>query len=121
MRAARLLFDRAETLKRKFREAGLPVMESSSHIVPLMIGDAAKATAVSMRLIREYGMYATPINYPTVTARHGAPALHAGPEAHRRDDGRSGRGAGADPEPRASRGLRGPFYGIRRGYFKTTP
>jgi 5-aminolevulinate synthase len=61
-----LLFDRAETLKAKFRAAGLPVMPSSSHIVPLMIGDAARATAVSMRLIREYGMYATPINYPTV-------------------------------------------------------
>ncbi len=60
------LFDRAETLKRKFREAGLPVMDSTSHIVPLMIGDAAKATEVSMRLIREFGMYATPINYPTV-------------------------------------------------------
>ena len=60
------LFDRAETLKAKFKAAGLPVMPSSSHIVPLMIGDAAKATAVSMRLIREFGMYATPINYPTV-------------------------------------------------------
>jgi len=61
-----LLFDRAETLKAKFLAAGLPVMPSQSHIVPVMIGDAAKATAVSMRLIREYGMYATPINYPTV-------------------------------------------------------
>ncbi len=61
-----MLFNRAETLKAKFREAGLPVMDSSSHIVPLMIGDAAKATEVSMRLIREFGMYATPINYPTV-------------------------------------------------------
>lgn len=61
-----LLFDRAETLKRKFAEAGLPVMPSTSHIVPLMIGDATKATAISMRLIREFGMYATPINYPTV-------------------------------------------------------
>jgi 5-aminolevulinate synthase len=60
------LFERAETLKQKFQAAGLPVMESSSHIIPLMIGDAAKATAVSMRLIREFGMYATPINYPTV-------------------------------------------------------
>ena len=30
-----------------------------------MIGNAAKATEVSMRLIREFGMYATPINYPT--------------------------------------------------------
>jgi 5-aminolevulinate synthase len=61
-----LLFDRAETLKAKFAAAGLPVMPSASHIVPLMIGNAAKATAVSMRLIREFGMYATPINYPTV-------------------------------------------------------
>ena len=60
------LFERAETLKAKFRAAGLPVMETTSHIVPLMIGNAAKATEVSMRLIREFGMYATPINYPTV-------------------------------------------------------
>jgi len=62
------LFERAETLKAKFTEAGLPVMPSESHIVPLMIGNAAQATAVSMRLIREFGMYATPINYPTVAA-----------------------------------------------------
>ncbi len=62
------LFERAETLKAKFAAAGLPVMPSGSHIVPLMIGDAAQATAVSMRLIREFGMYATPINYPTVAA-----------------------------------------------------
>jgi 5-aminolevulinate synthase len=61
-----LLFDRAETLKRKFAAAGLPVMPSSSHIVPLFIGNAARATEVSLRLIREFGMYATPINYPTV-------------------------------------------------------
>ncbi len=61
-----LLFNRAETLKAKFQAAGLPVMASESHIVPLMIGDAATATQVSMRLIREFGMYATPINYPTV-------------------------------------------------------
>lgn len=61
-----LLFARAEMLKAKFKAAGLPVMPSTSHIVPLMIGDAAKATEISLRLIREFGMYATPINYPTV-------------------------------------------------------
>ena len=60
------LFERAATLKAKFLAAGLPVMESNSHIIPLMIGSATKATEVSMRLIREFGMYATPINYPTV-------------------------------------------------------
>jgi 5-aminolevulinate synthase len=63
-----LLFNRAETLKQKFLEAGLPVMPSSSHIVPLFIGNAARSTEVSLRLIREFGMYATPINYPTVPA-----------------------------------------------------
>ena len=63
-----LLFERAAMLKAKFADAGLPVMASESHIVPLMIGNAAQATAVSMRLIREFGMYATPINYPTVPA-----------------------------------------------------
>jgi 5-aminolevulinate synthase len=63
-----LLFDRAATLKAKFAAAGLPVSLSESHIVPLMIGNAAKATEVSLRLIREFGMYATPINYPTVAA-----------------------------------------------------
>jgi 5-aminolevulinate synthase len=73
-----LLFNRAETLKAKFAAAGLPVMPSSSHIVPLMIGNAAKATEVSMRLIREFGMYATPINYPTVPP---APSACASPPA----------------------------------------
>ena len=62
------LFERAALLKAKFDEAGLPRLRSESHIVPLMIGNAARATAVSMRLIREFGMYATPINYPTVPA-----------------------------------------------------
>lgn len=62
------LFARANLLKAKFDQAGLPRLASESHIVPLMIGNAARATEVSMRLIREYGMYATPINYPTVPA-----------------------------------------------------
>jgi 5-aminolevulinate synthase len=63
-----VLFERAELLKQKFAAAGLPVMPSSSHIVPLFIGSAARATEVSLQLIRQFGMYATPINYPTVPA-----------------------------------------------------
>ena len=42
------------------------MLPSSSHIVPLHIGDAALCSAVSRRLLDEFGMYATPINYPTV-------------------------------------------------------
>ena len=60
------LFERAETLKRRFDAAGLPRIASVSHIVPLHIGEAALCTAVSQRLLTEFRMYATPINYPTV-------------------------------------------------------
>jgi len=60
------LFERAATLKRRFDHAGLPRIDSASHIVPLHVGDAALCTEISQRLLAEFGMYATPINYPTV-------------------------------------------------------
>jgi 5-aminolevulinate synthase len=60
------LFERADTLKRRLTAAGLPVLPSVSHIVPLHIGDAARCSEVSRRLLDEFAMYATPINYPTV-------------------------------------------------------
>jgi 5-aminolevulinate synthase len=60
------LFERAEALKARFDAAGLPRIDSVSHIVPLHIGEAALCTDVSRRLLNEFGMYATPINYPTV-------------------------------------------------------
>ncbi len=60
------LFERSDALKRRFAAAGLPLMPSNSHIVPLLIGDAKRCREVSRRLLEEFGMYATPINYPTV-------------------------------------------------------
>jgi len=60
------LFERADALKRCFDAAGLPRIASDSHIVPLHIGDAALCREVSRRLLEEFHMYATPINYPTV-------------------------------------------------------
>jgi len=60
------LFERAETLKRRFDAAGLPRIPSASHIVPLHVGEAARCKEISRRLLADYGMYATPINYPTV-------------------------------------------------------
>jgi 5-aminolevulinate synthase len=60
------LFERAAALKSRFDAAGLPRIESVSHIVPLHVGEAALCTEVSQRLLKEFGMYATPINYPTV-------------------------------------------------------
>jgi 5-aminolevulinate synthase len=56
----------AATLKALFAEAGLPVMPSTTHIVPLMVGDPVRAKAISDILLAEYGVYVQPINYPTV-------------------------------------------------------
>jgi 5-aminolevulinate synthase len=56
----------AARLKQLFADAGLPVMMSETHIVPLMIGDPVKAKKISDTLLAEYGAYVQPINYPTV-------------------------------------------------------
>ncbi|WP_338465978.1 5-aminolevulinate synthase [Novosphingobium sp. ZN18A2] len=56
----------AAMLKQKFRDAGLPVMNSTTHIVPLMVGDPVRAKKISDILLAEYGVYVQPINFPTV-------------------------------------------------------
>src|SRR4029434_3707498 len=56
----------AAALKEKFAAAGLPVMPSVTHIVPLAVGCPVKAKTISDILLAEYGLYVQPINYPTV-------------------------------------------------------
>ncbi len=56
----------AAMLKQKFRDAGLPLMESETHIVPLLVGDPEKCKALSDTLLFDFGIYVQPINYPTV-------------------------------------------------------
>ena len=56
----------AARLKAKFKAAGLPLIDSPSHIVPVMVGDAVCCKAVSDALMNDHNIYVQPINYPTV-------------------------------------------------------
>ena len=58
--------ERAKRLKHLLAAAGLPVMPSETHIVPVLVGDPVCAKLLTDTLMREHGIYIQPINYPTV-------------------------------------------------------
>jgi 5-aminolevulinate synthase len=60
------LQERARRLKDLLKLAGVPVMPSTTHIVPVLIGCPVRAKRMSDLLLRNHGIYVQPINYPTV-------------------------------------------------------
>lgn len=56
----------SKLLKELLRANGLPVMETQSHIVPLIVGDSKLCKKMSDDLLQRFKIYVQPINYPTV-------------------------------------------------------
>ncbi|SPH17439.1 5-aminolevulinate synthase [Defluviimonas aquaemixtae] len=58
--------EHAKILKTRLRALGLPIIDHGTHIVPVHVGDPVHCKKISDMLLKEYGIYVQPINFPTV-------------------------------------------------------
>lgn len=75
--------EQASKTRKRLKEEGFPIKETSTHIVPLMIGDPVKCKEIADILMHEYAIYVQPINYPTVP--RGTERLRLTPSPHHND------------------------------------
>jgi 5-aminolevulinate synthase len=61
-----LQHEHSTLLKRELKRRGLPVTETATHIIPVIVGDPVLCKSLTDRLLADFALYAQPINFPTV-------------------------------------------------------
>ncbi len=60
------MMERVASVRAALLKATLPILETDSHIIPLMVGDSVKCKRISDILMERFDIYIQPINFPTV-------------------------------------------------------